>query len=179
MRWYRQAFTHYADFHGRASRPEYWMFTMINYAIATVLTLLFALAGPIILTVGGPGSTSETIAVICAVTFLALLSLYALAVFLPGLAVTVRRLHDIDRSGLWALVSFIPFVGVFVLLVLLVLEGTRGPNRYGPDPETLPGPHGPYVGYHPGGQPPAGLPAPVPGGYRPVPQSGYSSGPRF
>lgn len=140
MRWYRKVLTQYADFTGRASRAEYWVFAVINYCIATVLALFFAVSGPIILTVAGPGPSGETVAAVCVVAFFGLLSLYALAVFLPGLAVTVRRLHDTDRSGLWTLVSFVPFVGSIVLLVLLVLDGTRGPNRYGPDPEPTPGP---------------------------------------
>ena len=61
--------------------------------------------------------------------------LYTLAVLLPSIAVTVRRLHDTDRTGWWILLGFIPIIGGIVLLVFYVLEGTRGPNRYGPDPK--------------------------------------------
>lgn len=61
--------------------------------------------------------------------------LYALATFLPGLAVAVRRLHDTDRSGWFLLVAFVPFVGGLILLIFLVEEGTRGRNQYGRDPK--------------------------------------------
>ena len=62
--------------------------------------------------------------------------LYSLAVLLPSIAVAVRRLHDTDRSGWWFLIGFVPIVGGIILLVFYVLEGTRGPNRFGPDPKT-------------------------------------------
>jgi uncharacterized membrane protein YhaH (DUF805 family) len=63
--------------------------------------------------------------------------LYTLAVLLPSIAVTVRRLHDTDRSGWWILLGFIPIIGGIILLVFYVLEGTRGPNRFGPDPKAI------------------------------------------
>src|SRR5512135_2750758 len=62
-------------------------------------------------------------------------SLYLLAVFTPGLCVTVRRLHDVNRSGWWLLIGFVPLFGVIVLLAFEVTEGTPGPNRFGPDPQ--------------------------------------------
>ncbi|MDE2848914.1 MAG: DUF805 domain-containing protein, partial [Gemmatimonadota bacterium] len=62
-------------------------------------------------------------------------TLYYLAVVLPYLAVIVRRLHDTERTGWWMLIAFIPFVGVLILLVFLILQGTRGDNRFGPDPK--------------------------------------------
>jgi uncharacterized membrane protein YhaH (DUF805 family) len=63
--------------------------------------------------------------------------LVALALFLPGLAVGVRRLHDTDRSGWWLLIAPVPFVGAIGLLVFEVLDGTPGPNRFGPCPKQL------------------------------------------
>ena len=65
-------------------------------------------------------------------------SLYSLAVFLPGLGVDIRRLHDTDRSGWWVLLGLIPFAGGLALLVLFALAGTPGPNRYGPSPSAAP-----------------------------------------
>ncbi len=62
-------------------------------------------------------------------------TLYYLAVVVPYLAVIFRRLHDTERSGWWILIAFIPLVGVLILLVFLILQGTRGENRYGPDPK--------------------------------------------
>jgi uncharacterized membrane protein YhaH (DUF805 family) len=99
----------YVVFEGRAGLKEFWMFTLFNFIIS------FVLSG-IDMTIG---------------TFGALGFLYSVAVFLPSLAVTVRRLHDTDRSGWWVLVSLIPIVGVIILLILCALEGTEGPNQYG------------------------------------------------
>jgi uncharacterized membrane protein YhaH (DUF805 family) len=64
-----------------------------------------------------------------------LYDLYLLATFLPSLAVTVRRLHDTGRSGWWWLIAFVPVIGAVVLIVFMCLEGTHGPNAYGPDPK--------------------------------------------
>ena len=66
--------------------------------------------------------------------FASLLIFFLLGLFLPNLAVTVRRLHDIDMSGWWILISFVPFIGGIVLLVMAVIEGTNGINSYGADP---------------------------------------------
>ena len=63
-------------------------------------------------------------------------TLYYIAVIIPYLAVIFRRLHDTDRSGWWFLIAFIPIVGLIVLLVFLVQDGTRGDNRLGADPKT-------------------------------------------
>ena len=59
-------------------------------------------------------------------------AIVSLGLFLPSLAVTVRRLHDTDRSGWWILIAFVPFVGAVVLIVFMCLPGTAGPNRFGP-----------------------------------------------
>jgi uncharacterized membrane protein YhaH (DUF805 family) len=61
--------------------------------------------------------------------------IYGLVVIIPSLAVTVRRLHDIDRSGWWIFINLIPLIGAIVLLVFAVSEGTPGNNRYGPNPK--------------------------------------------
>ena len=103
----------YANFNGRARRSEYWWFLL-------VVNVLFAALAFVALLV------SEVLIVI--------LAIFALAVILPALAVTVRRLHDTNRSGWWILVNLIPYVGGLVLLVLCAFAGTSGPNRYGPDP---------------------------------------------
>ena len=118
MEWYRMAWQKYAQFDGRSRRKEYWMFTLINMLIYVVI---FAF------TFGARGS-------LLAIVFWIFCFLYGIAAIIPSLAVSVRRLHDIGRSGWWLLISFIPFGG-FVLLVFYVLDGTPGPNEYGPDPK--------------------------------------------
>jgi uncharacterized membrane protein YhaH (DUF805 family) len=116
----RVCFGKYADFTGRATRPEFWWFALF--------TLLVGVGASILLAIGfraGAGA-AVFVAVVIALCYLALL--------LPYLAVMVRRLHDTSRSGWWWFISLIPFVGGIVLLVLLASVGTAGRNAYGPDP---------------------------------------------
>lgn len=115
----------YAQFSGRARRSEYWLFVLAAF-IATVVgavpLLVFDANG------GGPAATA----------LLVLYILLVLAISVPKLAVTFRRLHDIDKSAWWMLIVLIPAVGPVVLLVFLILDGTPGPNRYGQDPKNRP-----------------------------------------
>jgi uncharacterized membrane protein YhaH (DUF805 family) len=60
--------------------------------------------------------------------------IYQLATLIPSIAVTVRRLHDTDRTGLWYFIIFVPFIGSIILLILMLPEGNWGDNQYGPDP---------------------------------------------
>jgi uncharacterized membrane protein YhaH (DUF805 family) len=129
MNWYVKVLKQYVDFSGRARRTEYWMFTLFNAIIEIVLGFVDRALG-----FGSFSSnTSGGVAFSASVGLLG--GLYALAVLLPSLGVSVRRLHDTDRSGWWLLIGLIPFIGGIVLLVFFVLAGTRGPNRHGPDPK--------------------------------------------
>jgi len=130
VNWYVKVLKQYVDFSGRARRREYWMFILINVVIVIVLSLIDTLLGT-----GGFRATSGGGSFYAANSLGVLSGLYSLAVLLPSIAVTVRRLHDTDRTGWWILLGFIPIIGGIVLLVFYVLEGTRGPNRYGPDPK--------------------------------------------
>jgi uncharacterized membrane protein YhaH (DUF805 family) len=69
--------------------------------------------------------------------FMLLYYLYAIAIVIPSLAVTVRRLHDIDKSGFWYFINFVPLIGGIWLLILTCMEGTGGENSYGPDPKVF------------------------------------------
>jgi len=119
MHWYLEVLKKYAVFMGRARRKEYWFFILFNFIFGFVLVFIDALTGNV---------NPET-----GYGFLS--SIYTLAVIIPGIAVTVRRLHDTDRSGWWWWIVLIPFIGVIVLLVFMVIEGTSGQNSYGPDPK--------------------------------------------
>jgi len=108
--WKRVVLEKYADFSGRARRSEYWWFTLTNIIALFVLILL------------------TTISDIFWVLYVG----YALALIVPSLAVTVRRLHDTDKSGWWILIALVPFVGGIILLVFMCIDSTPGPNRFGP-----------------------------------------------
>ena len=144
MEWATLPLKKYAEFEGRSRRKEYWMYVLLLIVVGIVIGVveralgLAALVGPY-----GP-----------------ITALFMLATLVPSLAVGVRRLHDTNRSGWWLLIGYGPLilslllpllgmagiglamivplialVGFIVLLVFMVLEGTRGPNQYGPDPK--------------------------------------------
>ncbi len=119
MKWYLQALKKYAVFEGRARRKEFWYFILFYFIIVIVLGYIDAMIGTVNASLG-----------------LGMLSgIFVLAMIIPDIAVTIRRLHDTDRTGWWWLIAFIPVIGVIWLLVLMVLDGTSGKNQYGPDPK--------------------------------------------
>ncbi len=121
MNWFIEVLKKYAVFNGRARRKEYWFFYLFYLIIFMVLAFLD----------GMTGSFSKTVGI-------GMLSgIFILAMIIPGLAVSVRRLHDTDRSGWWILISLIPLIGGIWFLVLMVLDGTSGQNQYGPDPKEV------------------------------------------
>ncbi len=111
----------YADFTGRARRAEYWWFVLINFVV------MFSLLVLTIILSGSNDSLTGLGGIIYAV--------YALGVILPSLAVTVRRLHDMGKSGWMLLIGLIPFVGLIILLVFYFTDGEPGANQYGPSPK--------------------------------------------
>jgi uncharacterized membrane protein YhaH (DUF805 family) len=122
VNYYLDVWRGYADFSGRARRKEYWFFSLFHSL--TVISGAF-LADAL-------SKENRTIGTI----FGSIVVLYFLASIVPTLAVTVRRLHDVDKSGWWYFISFIPFVGPIWLLILTCTDGTPGPNQYGPDPKS-------------------------------------------
>jgi uncharacterized membrane protein YhaH (DUF805 family) len=123
-------FAKYGTFAGRATRAEYWwwyLFTMVLF----VPLYLIALIMTAVSVESGSGQSSSAGSGVSLVLFLVLF-VVALALLVPTISVLVRRLHDTDRSGWWYWISVVPFVGGIILIVLLVLESTPGPNQYGP-----------------------------------------------
>ena len=119
MHWYTDVLRRYTDFGGRADRPEFWWFALINLIVEVAIWVIgIALFG---------FATGEALAIV-----------YGLATLLPVLGVEIRRLHDTNKSGWWIVVSLVPFVGGIILIVLLAIAGTPGPNRYGPQPGPRP-----------------------------------------
>jgi uncharacterized membrane protein YhaH (DUF805 family) len=125
MEWMLLPLKRYADFSGRSRRKEYWMFFLLNLIVAVVLNILL---GGAILSGNDGGALGGVGALV--------IILYALATFIPGLAVTVRRFHDQEKSGWMVLLALVPLIGGLILIVFMCMEGTRGSNRYGPDPKS-------------------------------------------
>ena len=121
MNWYLKVLKQYADFNGRARRKEYWMFVLFNIIFAVVAVILDNIFGTAIEGIG----------------YGLFYILYALAVLIPGIAVSVRRLHDIGKSGWMILIALIPLIGVIWLLVLMVTDSSPGENKYGPNPKEV------------------------------------------
>jgi uncharacterized membrane protein YhaH (DUF805 family) len=121
--WITLPLCRYADFAGRSQRKEFWMFQLIYVALFVIGTVL--VGG----TMSADGEMSSAGSLVTGLIVLALLGL-----FVPLLAVEVRRLHDQDRSGWFVLLNLIPYLGVFIVLALMLVDGTPGENRFGPDP---------------------------------------------
>ena len=112
---YKQAVMwNYANFDGRATRSQYWWFTLANLIIFVALAILAVVL-------------SVTIGEIA----FGILVIYWVAILLPSIAVTVRRLHDINKSAWWLLIGLIPWIGSIILLILMVLNTYPQPNQYG------------------------------------------------
>ncbi|RKD87848.1 DUF805 domain-containing protein [Mangrovibacterium diazotrophicum] len=119
MNWYLKVLKQYADFGGRSRRKEYWMFALFNIIFAIVAIILDNVLGTTLGT--APYGVFYFV--------------YILAMFIPGLAVTVRRLHDVGKSGWMYLIILIPLVGAIWLLVLTLTDSNAGENQYGQNPK--------------------------------------------
>jgi uncharacterized membrane protein YhaH (DUF805 family) len=147
----RDGLSKYAQFDGRSSRSAYWWFVLFSVLVYIAADIVDAVIGTAILTI-----------------------LAVIGLFLPSLAVLVRRLHDTDRSGWWVLISFIPLIGSIVLIVFACTD-SGAPNKYGDGPDngeslTV---VSPGSGAFPPPPPPsASPPPPPPPGDMPPPQAG-------
>ncbi|TRX23614.1 DUF805 domain-containing protein [Flavobacterium franklandianum] len=120
IEWYKKVvFENYANFNGRARRSEYWYFTLANIIVCIIAMIIDKVAG----------LNFEPL------PYGWLYLANSLLVIVPGLAVTVRRLHDLGKSGWFFFIILIPLIGSIWLLVLFCTEGDQGTNSYGPDPK--------------------------------------------
>jgi uncharacterized membrane protein YhaH (DUF805 family) len=166
MNWMLMPLKRYAEFSGRSRRMEYWMFQLFLFLVyMAMFVLMMVVGGGALMTGGDPSALAAAGG--AAMIILGLYMLFALAMFIPNLAVSVRRLHDTNRSGWWilaplagyvvmaiggvmaastpdnpgvggilAMIGLVAAIGLaLTLLVFMFLEGTRGPNNYGPDPK--------------------------------------------
>lgn len=129
--WYKKVvFQNYANFSGRARRSEYWYFTLCNFLIMLPLYLLM---GGIVVAL----RNTESLAMMGSILSGGIITLYALAIFIPSLAVAIRRLHDVGRSGWNYLLILIPLVGPIIILVWMFTDSQPGPNKWGPNPKDV------------------------------------------
>lgn len=119
MKWYIKCIKNYTNFSGRARRTEYWMFLLFNIIILTALIFIAVLINDL---------TNSEFSTLLPVT-------YILFIIIPHFAVLVRRLHDINKSGTYWFVRFIPFIGLIWLFILLVENSSAGTNKYGGNPK--------------------------------------------
>lgn len=112
MEWYLQPWRKYATFTGRAGRQEFWTFYLVNVVIGVILSMI-----------GHQGNEPGILGII-----------FYIAIILPSLAVTARRLHDIGRSGWWQLLTLIAMVGGIVVLIMCALRGQESSNQFGDPP---------------------------------------------
>ena len=122
MNYFLLALKKYATFTGRSRRKEYWMFVLFRYLISMVI-----LAPTIYLFF----NSSDEGGMLGYMLFI----VYSMALIVPGLAVVVRRLHDVGKSGWMYFVVLIPVIGIFWLLILLASDSEQGDNQYGPNPK--------------------------------------------
>ena len=130
MQYYLKALRNYTLFTGRATRSEYWYFVLFN--------LIFSIVAIIIDNIIGTKISMDSINGPMALPYGYIYILYWLAVLLPALAVTVRRLHDVNKSGWFILICLIPFIGAIWLLILMVTDSDPGENKYGVNPNAIP-----------------------------------------
>ncbi|KQN71811.1 DUF805 domain-containing protein [Sphingomonas sp. Leaf62] len=117
MEWMLLPLNRYFEVRGRSRRMEYWMFSLFSALVGVVATIIDSVFGFDMESTGPVGGISS------------------IALFIPGLTVAFRRLHDTDRSAWWMLLVFLPIIGWIWLFVLFVTDGTPGPNRFGADPK--------------------------------------------
>ena len=110
----KDGFARFVDFKTRSTRSQYWWFALWSFIISAVTGILDATLG-----MGDSGPISM---------------LASLVLFLPSIAVAIRRLHDIGRTGWWMLLLFVPIIGWIVLLVFYCLKSEPAPNKWGPEP---------------------------------------------
>ncbi|MCD8552385.1 DUF805 domain-containing protein [Seleniivibrio sp.] len=112
MEWYLKVWRDWLDFKGRATRTEYWMFTLFNVVIMALISFI------------GYFIDTDLIDL-----------LYSLAVIIPAFAVSIRRLHDTNRSAWWLLIMLVPVIG-FIVLLVFYCQDSREDNQYGRNPKS-------------------------------------------
>ena len=113
---YIEVLKKFKDFSGRSRRKEFWTFAAINFIIGIVIGILARIP-------------------LLGIIFKIVSVLFSLAILIPGIALSIRRLHDTNRPGIMLLLALIPLAGAIIILVFAAQPGTVGENKYGPDPK--------------------------------------------
>ncbi len=120
----QSGFQNYVNFQGRSGRGAYWWWALFTLIVSVITGFIDrGLGSGLVTTPGAAGVSGATVGIVT--------SIASLILFLPSLAVLVRRLHDTDRSGWWVLINVIPVIGWIVMLFFLLQPGSLGLNRYG------------------------------------------------
>ena len=133
MKWYMKVLQQFSNFTGRARRSEYWYFVLFNLIFSGVAMVIDNLLGTTIKMEGLTGLEGVSQSLPYGYIYL----LYSLVMFIPGLAVAVRRLHDAGKSGWMLLVVLIPLIGAIWILVLMFTDSQPGVNKWGPNPKEV------------------------------------------
>lgn len=133
MDWMLMPLRRYADFSGRSRRKEYWMFALMNFLFFMMIGIGFSIYTSYTVSAALRHESPSMFGFMG--VFISFAMIYVLIMLVPSIAVQVRRFHDQDKSGWFVLLNFVPYIGGIVVLVFMCLEGTRGENRYGPDPK--------------------------------------------
>jgi uncharacterized membrane protein YhaH (DUF805 family) len=126
---YLQAWKKTFNYKNRSTRKEYWTFTLLSWAIMAAIILI---GMPFGIDLNVPDPTFS------ATVLIAVFGVFFFATLFPMLSIAVRRLHDINFRGWWLLIQIIPYAGALVIFIFLLLDGTHGENRFGPDPKNRP-----------------------------------------
>ena len=132
MEWMLMPLKRYADFSGRSQRQEYWLFYLFTILLYCASVVLLVGLGGISEAATGNGKEGPILGVTIGALLIILLYL---GLFIPTLAVQVRRFHDQDLSGWFVLLGFIPYLGWLIMVIFMCIDGTAGANRFGPDPK--------------------------------------------
>ncbi len=130
MEWFIKVLRNYAVFDGRARRKEFWMFVLFNIIIGIVISIIDNILGTTYKVDSFLGANTIKIGI--------LNSIYSLGLLIPSIAVSIRRLHDLGKSGWYYLLVFIPLIGSIWLIILFATQGNSGENAFGPDPKEDP-----------------------------------------
>lgn len=137
MDWYLKVLKEYAKFTGRARRKEFWMFTLFHSIFIILLAILLSFTSANTNSYDYETDSYSTGDNTSFYITAGLLVVYILATFLPTVALTVRRLHDTGKSGWWYFISFIPYIGSFILLIMVCMEGEAKTNNWGHNPKGI------------------------------------------